>query len=111
MGAARRVWKSVAEAGGDQGADVVGGDGAAGGADEVPVDPVVGVDEHQEAAAALQDQVVDRVLLAAAVGVVGAGVLGGPAGLQELEAGVVGEGGVGRSWPRMTTRKSGSDWA
>jgi hypothetical protein len=42
------------EAGDDQAADVAGAEGGAGRLDEAHVDPVVGVEEHQQPPAALE---------------------------------------------------------
>ncbi|WP_336487489.1 hypothetical protein [Methylobacterium nigriterrae] len=70
----------------DQTAHLFGPDAGARSRDGLPIDPIVRVDEHEQAAALRQDVVVERVLLAAAVVVMGAGLPHGPIGGQDAEA-------------------------
>jgi hypothetical protein len=75
----------------DQRADAVRRHRRAGGLDEAHVQPVVRVEQHEEAAALREHVLADHMLLAPAVFVVRPRRLHGPVGLQEGEAASVRE--------------------
>ena len=95
------------ETGDDQATDMARTDSGAGRLDEVHIDPIVGVEEHEQPAAALEDEPADRMLLPTAVQVVRPDRLRGQSASRNWTRPSA-NGRSGRSCPAMTIRKSWS---